>query len=212
MKPKTSSPWEKGSDLGIWKGIYQTFNLVLFSPGKFFSNMTHTNGIKEPLAFGLLLGSMGTMFGFFWQFLVMSGRILSPGGILLDKFDINLNLIFLGIMIISPFLVILNMLISGSIIHMCLLILRGDKSGFEGTFRVIAFSQATRILDLIPFVGELIGGIWNLVVLIVGIRNIHDTSYFKTIVAIMVLLFLKILILLPVFLIKLIGSSLGFLW
>ena len=90
-KGRSLSPWEKRDDLGLWKGIYLTFKTVLFSPKEFYSNLIYNGGIKEPMAFGLLLGSIGTMFGIFWQFLVMSGKIDSISGNLLNNFSLNFN-------------------------------------------------------------------------------------------------------------------------
>jgi hypothetical protein len=84
-------PWENRSQLGLWQGIYQTFKGVLFSPDKLFSTMTHKGGIMEPLAFGLLLGSIGSMFGFFWQFLMMSGSLLALGEALTGHLSMSLS-------------------------------------------------------------------------------------------------------------------------
>ncbi|MDB9823194.1 YIP1 family protein [Deltaproteobacteria bacterium] len=196
----SNSPWERRFDFGLWQGVYKTFKYVLFSPQKFFTGMTNTGEIREPLAFGLLLGSMGTMFGLFWQFIIFSGLIHSFSMAMPNQYAINL--IFLGIIIISPLFVILRMFISGGIIHACLFVMRGERNGFEGTFRVVAFSQSTQVLGFIPFVGVVTGWVWHLIVLIIGLRSIHGTSYLKTIIAVLVTLFITGLILLPVFLIK----------
>jgi hypothetical protein len=179
-----ASPWENLSDLGVRQGIYQTFKSVLFSPKKFFEPMARVKGTKEPFAFGLLLGSIGTMFYFFWQFLLMPSRIPSIINPLLERFP--MNSIFFGILLISPLLVILGMFIYGGVIHLCLLIVGGGGSGFNGTFRVIAYSQATGILSIIPFFGGIIGWFWNIIILIVGLRNIHKTSYPRVIIAILI--------------------------
>ena len=67
---RSGAPWEKRSELGLWQAIYQTFKTVLFSPEALFRTLTFRGGIAEPLAFGVLVGSVGTMFGLFWLFLV----------------------------------------------------------------------------------------------------------------------------------------------
>lgn len=192
-------PWENRSELGTWQGIYKTFKAVLFSPEDLFGTMIFKGGLKEPLAFGLLLGSVGTMFGFFWQFLMMSGKLLPLSHALLGRF--TMGLIFLGIIILSPIFVAINMLITGGIMHLCLLIVRGAKNGFEGTFRVVAYSQATQILGLIPFIGGLIGWFWHLIVQVIGIREIHEISYLRVIIAFLIplvfIVLLAVMVLIP---------------
>ena len=200
---RRGSPWENRAELGIWQGIYQTFKAVLFSPQHLFRSMTVKGGIKEPLAFGLLLGSIGTMFGFFWQFLIMSGSLLSLGNIPMGQFA--MGLIFLGIIILSPLFVIMSLFFASAILHLLLLIVRGGKNGFNATFRVVSYSQAIQVLGVIPipFIGGLISSFWLLIVQIIGIREIHETSYLRVIIAFLIplalIFFLVIVVLFTIF-------------
>lgn len=190
---RKASPWERRSELGLWQGIYKTFKAVLFSPEDLFGTMTYKGGIREPLAFGLLLGSIGTMFGFFWQF-IMFGGLLSIKHDLIGQFAISL--IFLGITVISPLFVTIAIFLTSGILHLLLLVVRGEKNGFEATFRVISYSQATQVLGLIPVIGGLIGSFWLLIIQIIGIREIHSTSYLRVIIAFsipLVLIFLLVM-------------------
>jgi hypothetical protein len=178
------TPWERREDLGVWQGIYQTFKAALFTPRELFGGMTYERGIREPLAFGLLLGSIGTMVGFFWKFLLTSGGLVAMG---FDRFsDFTMSIIFLGIIIISPIIAIITMFVMSGILHLLLLIVRGGKNGFEATFRVVSYSQATQVFSLIPFIGVFIGGVWILIVQIVGLREIHETSYARVILALLI--------------------------
>ncbi len=184
--------WENRSELGIWQGIYQTFKAVLFSPEKLFRTMSFKGGIKEPLAFGILLGSIGAMLGLFWHFLMMSGSLLEMVHELMGQF--NMALVFLGLLIFSPLFVIIILFVTSGILHLSLQIVRGGKNGFEATFRVISYSQAIQVVGLIPFIGGLIGGLWVLVVQVIGIREIHETSYLRVIIAFLIPLALIFLV------------------
>lgn len=189
---RQTSPWENRSELGIWQGLYQTFKAVLFSPEKFFKSMIVTGGIKEPLAYGLLFGSIGTMFGFFWQFLIIGSTLRSIGQGLIGQ--LPMGFIFLIIMLISPVFVILTIFFTSGIMHLMLLIVGGGKNGFEATFRVISYSQATQILGLIPFIGGMIGGVWLAIVQFIGLRAIHEISYLKVVMAFLIPVIVLILI------------------
>ncbi|MBW1998880.1 MAG: YIP1 family protein [Deltaproteobacteria bacterium] len=184
-------PWENRLELGIWQGIYKTFKEVLLSPETFFKKMNCETGIKEPLAFGLLLGSIGSMLSFFWQFLTGWRGIASMAQGVLGQ--IGLGLIFLVVMILIPLFVLVTMFLASAGMHLCLMILKAGNKGFEGTFRVVAYSQAAQVLGFFPFVGGVIGGFWQFIVQIIGLREIHGTSYLRVFMALFLGLVLIIL-------------------
>lgn len=181
---RNGAPWENRSEIGLWQGIYQTFKAVLFSPETFFKTLTFSGGTVEPLAFGTLVGSIGTMFGLFWHFLMWSGMVFTYSEAILGQFSIGL--VFFAIMVLTPIFWIIFVLISSGIMHLLLLIVRGGQNGYEATLRVVSYSQAAQIWSLIPFVGGTIGWIWQLVVQIIGLRNIHQTTYLRVIIAFLI--------------------------
>ncbi len=201
VRKRKGSPWESRSNLGLWHGIYDTFKAVLFSPQVFFSSLSFEGGIREPLAFGLLVGSLGRMVGVFWQFLILSSGLLAFSQSVFSHF--TMGLIFFIVIVIIPFFLVLSMFIYSGILHLLLLIVSGGKNRFEATFRVVSYSQAARAWVLIPFIGGWIGGIWQLVVQTIGLREIHETSYLRVFIAFLIpvaLLFLVTLaVLIPLF-------------
>ena len=177
-------PWENRSEIGLWQAIYQTFRMVLFSPETLFRSMKNKTGIWEPLAFGLLFGSVGSMFGFFWQFLFLSGEIVNFAQSIFGQFTVCL--LFLVMLIIVPFIIIITMFIVSGILHLLLLIVGGGTNGFESTFRVVAYTQVAQIWGLIPVFGSFVGGIWQLVIQIIGLKEVHKTSYPRVIIAFLI--------------------------
>ncbi len=181
---RSASHWENRSELGLWKAIYLTIKEVLLSPDAFFKNLSPTGGIKEPLAFGLLTGSIGAMFSVFWQFLMISGGMLSVGDLFAGQ--LTFGLVFVIIIILVPVATVVAMFISSGIWHLFLLLLKGAENGFEASFRVVSYSQSVQILAIIPFIGGWISGIWQLVIQIIGLKEIHETSYLKVIFAFLI--------------------------
>jgi hypothetical protein len=154
--------------------------------------MTSSRGIKEPFAFGLLFGSMGYMFGLFWQFLLRPEK--TPAYIQNLLAHISLDALFLILLFLSPLIIMIMMFITSALAHFFLIIVKGGKRGFEGTFRVIAFAQAANAFGILPFIGGVIGSIWYFVVVIIGLREIHEISYARIFLALLLPLGLLVFI------------------
>lgn len=194
---RDATPWERRLQLGLWKGIKQTIKSVLFSPKNMFSSMPVRGGWRDPLAFGLLVGSISSMLAFFWEFLIANSGLLKPfGGV---SISLSSPIIFLILIFLSPILVGISVFISSLIIHLLLLLVRAGNNRFEATFRVVAYSQATRIWSLLPFIGSPIGWVWRSIVQIIGLKEAHETSYLRIIVAFSIPIGLLLLIVVGAF-------------
>jgi hypothetical protein len=189
---RQGSPWEARSEYGFVRGAWETFKASVFSPATFFRGLTVNGGLREPLAFGLLMGAIGNMFSLFWPVILVSGGLFPFGEAVLSQLDAAL--VFLILLVVVPVCVTIGMVIYSAILHVLLLVVRGGKNGFEATFRVVAYSQAVQMWELVPVIGSWIGGVWRLVVQVIGLREIHGVSYSRVIIAfILPLAFLVIL-------------------
>jgi hypothetical protein len=192
---RSGAPWENRSEIGLWPAIYLTFKRVLFSPETLFKGLTFKRGIADPLAFGILVGSIGTMFGLFWQFLMFSKLAVFSTEQIVGQF--TFGVLYLILTVFTPVFWIFWIFLSSAVIHLLLLIVRGGQNGFEGTLRVVSYSQAAQIWSLVPFIGGLIGWVWQLIVQLIGLRHIHETSYARIVIAFLipvVLIFLLVVI------------------
>lgn len=178
---RVPSAWENRIQVGLWSGITTTFKAVLFSPRGLFHKLALQGGMREPLAFGLLWGSLGTMFGVFWQFLMISEHLLSMRDWPLGEF--TGIILFLAANLLTPLYVLTSIFVSSALLHGCLLIFKGGENGFQATFRVVSYSQAACALAVVPFVGSAAGWIWQLCVQFIGLREIHGISYGKVFAA-----------------------------
>jgi predicted Zn finger-like uncharacterized protein len=176
-----ATPWERRLQLGLWGGIKQTVRSVIFSPKSMFSTMPVRGGWREPLAFGLLVGSISGMVASFWEFIIATSGVFKPLGAI--SVSLTSPIIFLSLIFLSPLLVTINLFISSFIIHLLLLLVRGAHHRFEATFRVVAYSQATRVWSILPFIGSPIGWIWKSIVQIIGLKEAHEISYLRIVVA-----------------------------
>ena len=90
----------------------------------------------------------------------------------------------IGVGIFAPLLIVIGLFIGAGIMHLSLMLVGGNKKGFETTFRVIAYSTSAQVGAIIPLLGGLIAGIWTIVVEIIGLREAHQTTTLKAILAV----------------------------
>jgi hypothetical protein len=88
--------------------------------------------------------------------------------------------IFLGPVFMACFL-----LIASALAHVMLTILGQSKHGFSATFRALCYSCAPFFLGVLPFCGALVGGVWNLVLEVIGISTLQSTSIGHAIAAVL---------------------------
>ncbi len=171
------TPWEDREAKGFFRGLFQTANEALFRPSQFFRTMSVTGGLTDPLLFGLILGMVGFLFSAVWK-IALHGSMqgLIPGMLSNSGPDMFQGVGLALFAFFSPFFIILGMFVSAGILHVCLMMVKGAKAGFEATFRVVAFASSAQIFAVIPACGSLIVGIWALVLYIVGLREAHETS------------------------------------
>jgi hypothetical protein len=168
-------------ETGYFTGLWKTLTGVLFSPRRFFSGIKREEGLGETFAFGVLLGSIGIMMSIFWHFLLNSQEITSVLETLHGLFTINS--FFIACIIASPVMLVMFMLITAAVLHFFLFILRGAHRGFTGTFKVSAYSSAALIFGIVPIVGDCAGIVWWLVVMVTGLKVIHETSILRILFA-----------------------------
>ena len=149
------------------------------------------------------MGVLGGVISLVYQFLFMSFLSMPPDAEVTVGFQLPM---MIGSAIGLPVMTIVGVFLVSAVLHVCLMIVRGNKKGFEATFRVIAYANSTQIFGIIPVLGGLVGGIWTVVVWIIGIRESHGIStgrsalaVFLPILVIIVLALVVAAVMIPVF-------------
>ena len=102
---------------------------------------------------------------------------------------IGLIFVVLGAFIIVP----IALFVSSGILHLCLLLVGGANEGYQGTFRVVSYSSVTSLFNAIPVVGT-IASLWGIVLTVIGLREVHNTSTVKSVAALLIPLGVVILL------------------
>ena len=186
---KSSAPWED-PELSPLAGFFRTLREVLFRPGKFFESLGR-EGWAEPLAFALIVSSVGLLGALFWQFLVLAsanGNLGDAAG-LSPSWGLGPGLL-IAMMAGSPVLVLAN-LGMGAICWWGSLALVGAGRDFTPAWRIFCYAQGGMALALIPFFGMLVAGIWVLTLMYYGVKQVYGISAGRSLGALAIFLTLQ---------------------
>lgn len=172
--------------VGFFQAFLTTLREVLFSPTRFYRRMPTNRGLSNPLIFALILGVLGGVLGLAWQ------QAFVPQ---LEQFTGTATPYVVGITIALPLIVLVTLFIGSAIVHLCLMVVGGNRRGFEATFRVIAYSWSTQIFAVVPLIGSFIIPIYSLVIEIIGLRESHGISAGRAALAIFLPLIVLVAIL-----------------
>ena len=196
-----AAPWESGE--GFIGAFLRTTRDVLFSPTLFFRRYAAGEGYLSPLIYGVITGLLGIGVSIFWAWLFVAKLFLFD-----QWMPHSYSKTLIGFIIPLPFQLALSILIGSSITHLCLIIVGGNKNGFNTTFRILAYSFSGYLFGIIPFIGIPIGGIYFLILTVLGIREGHEISTGRAILAVFLptLVGIGLAILLAIFLPLFFGS------
>jgi hypothetical protein len=177
-------PWEERERLGFFSALIATIKESLFTPTSFFKKMPTKGGYKDPIFYGVIISwvsaAVAVLFQTLFSITIRSFVDDSLGAIETGFINMAINL---AILIPLPIFIIIGLFIGAGFIHLLLLIVGGASAGFEATFRVISYSTGPSIFAIVPFIGGLVGWIWCVVLEVIGLREAHNTTTLKTLLA-----------------------------
>ncbi len=184
-------PWESNTGRGMLMSFYRTIGGALFKPRKMFSSMAPYGKLAYPLSFAVMVGTIVILFSVLYHFFFISEFLFTEFS---DFGSYRDSLLALGgpamlilAAIFAPVWVILAVYAWAITLHLSLLILSGATFRFRTTLKVVSYSCAAQLWNIMPFIGQAIGGIWGLIILIVGLGEAHRISKLKAFLAIILL-------------------------
>jgi hypothetical protein len=195
------TPWESGE--GFIAAFLRTTQEVLFSPTKFFKKVAAGQGYWSPFIFAMIAGIIGFGVAMLWQWLFLSEMVPSQ---IRSVTAYSLFLVFAIILI--PFAVAFSVVVGSGVTHLCVMIVGGNRKGFQATFRAISYSHSAMLFYIVPVIGGFVGFIYFFILAILGVREGHEISTGKAVLAVLlpvIIAFVGILlaILIPLFVVLL---------
>jgi hypothetical protein len=193
------SPWESGG--GFFWAYMRTTKEALFSPTQFFKKVSAGEGYWSPLIYGIISGIIGFGVSMVFQWFLFSAFI-PPQIHALIPYNLFLTLSLIGI----PLMVASSIFVGSAITHLCLMVVGGNKKGYQVTFRAISYSYCAQLFNIVPFIGNFIASVYTIILIIIGAREGHGITTGKAVLAVLLPLIIVVglgiltAILLPMFL------------
>lgn len=185
------TPWEDRDRTGLLTALVETTRMVLAQPTRFFRAMPVEGGIGGPLLYAVIVGWVGLVAASLYQAIFRSivGTSIAALG---DRPELAAMIgwaeSWAGLVaqvVFGGVLVAMGVFVAAAIVHLMLLLLGGARNGFEATFRVVCFSQATSVVLIVPFCGQVIAPFWTLVIDVVGLAEAHGIGRGKAAAAVL---------------------------
>jgi len=185
-----NAPWDNAASKDRIKALWKTFKKSLTNTVCFFEDVKKGKGMLRPAIYAIIINVVVILvFAAYEMGFSFSGAgdsikksVISNYPFITAPIFIVLGVFF--ILIVFPFFSLFWLFMQSAILHLCLIILRSAKEDFQSTFRVICYSTGPQIFGVVPVIGGMISGIWYLVLAIIGIKVVHETTYLKSVLAI----------------------------
>jgi hypothetical protein len=185
-------PWDERDRVGLVSALVETTRDVLARPTAFFRGMPVSGGLGSPLLYAVIVGWIGLVASAFYQAIFRSvvGSGLGTFGSERPEIVALLGWVegwagFVAQAVFGGVFVVIGVFLAAGILHLVLMILGGARRDFEATLRVVSFSQATSLLFLVPFCGQVVAGIWTLVLYVLGLAEAHQIGHGKAAAAVL---------------------------
>lgn len=167
------NPWDQREEVGFFPALGETIKLLFTRPTDFFKGLGPVETIKSPFLFYLAIALPLLLVTFGLTMAIGKAPNLGMG-----EFEVAMPVF----MLLGLVFTVIGIFIQAGLMHLGVLMC-GGKGGFVGTFTVLAYAYVTSIFGLIPFVGGLVGGIWGVILTIIGYKYVHKFTTGKAVLA-----------------------------
>ncbi len=190
-EPEIDVPaWERRHELGFLKSIVDTLNDVLANPTRTFRKMKKSGGLAVPLTYGWIMGIvLGCAETIISHLLTMKSdefvRQMYPREVL-ELFPMLLEQSLSSKLLQLIAFVTIGLFIAPAVMHICLWLLGAKKYPYEATFRLYSYTVGSiALIKVFPFCGEPVRLIWQFVILVIALKQVHQTTTAKAVMALL---------------------------
>jgi len=185
--------WDRAAHGGWANAFFATVKGSIVDPVAFFESVGRGSGFMRPWAYAVIVTTIvflvAAAYQAGFQALALSVNIASEvrhALFPLAALSIPLTIAavagfcIVAVPIFSTFVIFLQ----AAIYHLCLIILGAAKGDFWATFRTACYASGPQLFQIVPLLGGMVGPIWQLVLVVIGIKVVHKTTYSRSLLAV----------------------------
>jgi hypothetical protein len=202
-KLKEFIPAFESGERGYIGGFIQTIKEIVGSPATFFVRVrVGKPGVAKVLLFGGILCTVALNFSVLYFLLILSrnqqaflnaleGKL---AGISPEDYLNLIKTILYWLIYLSPLIGFAYLILCAAMYHLVVVITTNKNRGFAATVRATAYGFTPLLLLAIPYIGQLLGGMWTLALQVIALSQVHRMGPWRA--ALVVLLPIAALLLL----------------
>jgi hypothetical protein len=95
-------------------------------------------------------------------------------------------------LVLIPLFVVLSTIIQSAVLHVSLTFLNGARENYEATLKAVSYAASASLFMVFPFVGWFLGVAWRVVLLVIGLREVHRISTGRALLALLLPFFIVV--------------------
>lgn len=181
-------PWPPAEGESALGAFGETWKSATFDPGRQFARLPRDGGTGAALLYYLLVGILVAGINLFWGVLGNYAGMASSEG---WETELGVQAVEpLATFLLSPLLLVVGLFLTAAVAHLLLLVVGGARHGFGTTVRTFCYAYSPAVFAMVPLLGTVVGGIWILVLSVIGLRESQQTEGWKAALAVLLPLFL----------------------
>lgn len=176
-------PWPPPEDGQLLASFGQTWKSATFRPTPFFSRIPRDQGTGAALLYYLIIVVLVAGATLFWDSFSLFAGSFEEGGL---ASELGLEAIDpLTSFLMTPAVLLAMLFVAAGFTHLILKLFGGARHGFGTTVRVFCYAYSPGLFGIVPLLGGLVGSIWMVVLLVIGLREAHATDGWKAALAVL---------------------------
>jgi hypothetical protein len=160
--------------------LWSTIKLAFADPARLFSSVPDGD-IGPPVLYAVVVQTISMLVVTAWQVAIVWLATLAGGS---GFEDLAFGTGFLALCVLfSPLFALVSLFVGAGIYHLMLLLVGDGQRGFAVTLRAQAYGGTPNLLVILPVCGWLAGGVWVMVLTILGACYGHRTDGWRAALA-----------------------------
>ena len=183
-----SCPWEERSRLGFFSAFGETIQRAIFAPSRFFREMPPAGAKWAALVYAAVVGTLSWIVAVLWKSAFGMPSLLEHG----EWLPAMTGALLYVTLVFIPLFVVLATIFQSAVLHVSLTFLNGARENYEATLKAVSYATSASLFMVFPFVGWPLGVAWRVVLLVIGLREVHRISTGRALLALLLPFFIVV--------------------